>query len=82
MLYRASDLDHLKGPRQRKMDMRFLSWDIGNLCRTGSLKTAASEILTYTLDVLAVREVRCEKGGSQTKDDYIFFMEMGMLIVT
>jgi hypothetical protein len=50
--------------------------------RTGSLKTAASKLGKYKLDLLAVQEVKWDKGGSQPADDYTFSMEMGMLAIT
>jgi hypothetical protein len=49
----------------------------------GSLKTAASKLAKYNLDLVAVQDVRWVKGGSQPAERlYIFFMEMGMLIIT
>jgi endonuclease/exonuclease/phosphatase family metal-dependent hydrolase len=41
------------------------------VCRTGSLKTAASELAKCNSDLVAVQEVRQDNGGSQPADDYI-----------
>jgi hypothetical protein len=37
------------------------------------MKTVASEMVKYHLDLVAVQEVRWDKGGSQPADDYTFF---------
>jgi hypothetical protein len=41
------------------MDMRFGTWK----------ETVASELAKYNLDILAVKEVRWDKGGSQPIND-------------
>jgi endonuclease/exonuclease/phosphatase family metal-dependent hydrolase len=50
------------------MDIRFVS----NLSRSVSLKTVASELAKYNLDLMAVQEVRWDKVGSQPADDWMF----------
>jgi len=44
-----------------------------SLYRTGSLKTVASELAVYNLDLVAVQEVRWAEGSSQQADNYAFF---------
>jgi len=41
------------------------------------LKTAASKLPNYNLDLVAVQEVRWVEGGSQPADDYTFFYGNG-----
>jgi exonuclease III len=55
------------------MDMRFGTWTVRSLYRAGSLKTVASELAKYNLDLVAVQEVRWVKGSSHPAD---FSMEM------
>jgi exonuclease III len=54
-----------------KMNMRFGTWNVKNLYRTGSLKTLARELAKYKLDLLGVQEVRSDKDGSWPADSYI-----------
>jgi hypothetical protein len=39
-----------------------------NLCRVDSLETAASELENFNLELVAVKEVRWVKSGSQPAD--------------
>jgi len=64
------------------MNARFRTRNIRNLYQAGSLRTGASELAKYNLALVAVQEVRWDKCGCQAADDYTFFMEMGMLIMT
>jgi exonuclease III len=64
------------------MDMRFGTWNVRSLYRIGSLKTVASELVKYKLDLVGVQEVRWEKGGTQRAEDCTFFMEKGMGIIS
>jgi hypothetical protein len=58
MLHRASELDgSLERPRQRKMDIAFRNSNIRSCYKTGSLKTAASDLAKYKLDLFAVQGV-------------------------
>jgi exonuclease III len=47
------------------MDMRFGTWNVRSLSRTGSLKPVARELVKYKLDFVGVQEVRWEKGGAE-----------------
>jgi exonuclease III len=53
--------------------MRFGTWNVRNLYRAGSLKTVARELSKYKLDLVGVQEVRWEKEGTESAEDYTFF---------
>jgi len=53
------------------------TWNVRSLCRAGSLKAAARELVRYKLDVVGMLEVRWDKGGSVTAGDYDFFCGKG-----
>jgi len=46
----------LEGPRQRKMDTRFGTWNVRSLCRTGSMKTVA--VLPVIITVIKSMRIR------------------------
>jgi exonuclease III len=62
---------------QRKTDMRFGTWNVRSLYRTGVFKTAARELGKYRLKLVGVQEVRWEKGGTERAQDYTFFYGEG-----
>jgi len=52
---KASDLDYtLVLPKQRKRDMRFVTWNVRSLYRAVSLTAAARELAIYKLDLVGV----------------------------
>jgi hypothetical protein len=51
--------------------MRFVTWDVMHLYRSGLPKAVASELAKHKLDIVAVQEVRWEKGGSQLVGNHI-----------
>jgi exonuclease III len=53
--------------------MRFGTWNVRNLYRSGSLTTAVRELARYKLDLVGVQEVRWDKGGTVRAEDYNFF---------
>jgi exonuclease III len=59
------------------MDMRFSTWNVRSLYRSGSLKTVAREIGKYKLDLVGVQEVRWDKGGTERAEDYTFIYGAG-----
>jgi hypothetical protein len=59
------------------MDIRFGTWNVRSLYRPGSLKTVARELGKYKLDLVGVREVRWDKGGTERAEDYTFFYGVG-----
>jgi exonuclease III len=59
------------------MDMRFGTWNVRSLLRTGALKTVARELGKHRLDLVGVQEVRWEKSGTERAEDYTFFYGQG-----
>jgi exonuclease III len=59
------------------MDMRFGTWNVRSLCRSGSLKTVSGELAKYKLDLVGVQEVRWDRGGTEPAGDYTFFYGNG-----
>jgi exonuclease III len=64
------------------MDMRFGTWNVRSLHRTGSLKTVVREFGKYKLDLLGVQEVRWEMSGTEWQRIIYFSMEKGMVIIS
>jgi hypothetical protein len=62
-----------KRPTQKKMDMRFGTWNARSMYRAGSLMAVAEEISEYKLDLVGVQEVRWA--------NIHFSMEKGMKIM-
>ena len=52
--------------------MKFITWNVRGLYRSGSLTTATRELTRYKLDLLGVQEVRWDKGGTVRAGDYVF----------
>ena len=68
--------DALVRPKQCKRDLRFGTWTVRSLYRSGYLTTAARELARYKLDLVSAPEVRWDKGGTvRTKGLYSFSME-------
>jgi hypothetical protein len=44
-----------KRPKEKKMDMRFGTWNVRSMYRAGSLKEVAEEISKYKLDLVGDR---------------------------
>jgi exonuclease III len=57
--------------------MRFGTWNVRSLYRSGSLMTVAKELARYKLDLVGVQEVRWDKGGTVRAGDYTFFYGKG-----
>jgi hypothetical protein len=58
--------------------MRFGTWNVKKLYRTGLLRTVAEEISKYKLDLVGAQEVRWDKGGTEPAGKYTFFYEKGI----
>jgi hypothetical protein len=54
------------------MDMKFGTWNVRSLYRSGSLKTVPRELGKYKLDLVGV-QVSWNKGGTEQAEDYTFF---------
>jgi exonuclease III len=59
------------------LHMRFGKWNIRSLYKEGLLKTEASKLAKYKLDLVAVQEVTWNKDGSQQADNYTFYYGNG-----
>jgi exonuclease III len=57
--------------------MRFGTWNVRSLYRSGSLKTVLIELSKYRLDLVGVQDVRWDKGGFEPADDCTFFYGNG-----
>jgi hypothetical protein len=57
------------------MDMRFGTWNVRSLYRSGSLKTVVSVFRKNKL--LVGVQVRWDKGGNERAEDYIFLYAEG-----
>jgi hypothetical protein len=71
----ADSLDEL--PKLRKIHIRYGTWNVRSLNRTGSLRTVAEEISKNKLDLVGVQEVRWSGGGTEPGGEYIFFYGKG-----
>jgi exonuclease III len=66
-------MDYLAQPKHQKMDMRFGTWNVRSIYRSGSLKTVARVVRKYKLDLVGVQEVRWDKSGNEWAEDYTFY---------
>jgi hypothetical protein len=57
--------------------MRCGLWIVRSLYTAGSLTTVSKEMLKYKLDLVRVREVRWEGGGTEPAGKYTFFYGKG-----
>jgi exonuclease III len=61
--------------------MKFCTWNVKSLHRSGSLRTAARELARYNLDLVGAQEVWWDKRGTIRAEDYIFSMEEEKTII-
>jgi hypothetical protein len=59
------------------MDIRFETRNVRSICRVGSLKTVASELAKYNLDLVSVQDVRYVECDSQPANAYTFLYRNG-----
>jgi exonuclease III len=59
------------------MDMRFGTWNVRSMFRSGWLTVVAGEISKYKLDLLGVQEVKWGRGGTEPAGQYTFFYGKG-----
>jgi hypothetical protein len=57
--------------------MQFGTWNVRSLYGSGSLTAATRELATYKLELVGVRDVRWEKGGTVRATDCIYFFGKG-----
>jgi hypothetical protein len=70
-------MDSLEQLKQRKLDIRYETWTVSSLYRTGSLTTVARERAKYNLDLMGVQEVIWGRGGIEPAGDYTFVHRNG-----
>jgi hypothetical protein len=51
--------------------MRFGTWNVRSLYRSGSLETVSRESQKYKLALVGLKKVRWDKDGSEPADDYM-----------
>jgi len=54
--------------------MRFGTWNVRILYRSGSLATVVRELARYKLNLVSVQEVRSDNELTVRAGDYIFFL--------
>jgi exonuclease III len=57
--------------------MKFGTWNVRSLYRSGSLVTIVRELARYKLDLVGVQEVGWDKGGTSRAGDCTFFYGKG-----
>jgi hypothetical protein len=69
---------------QLKRDMKFGTWNVRNLYRSGSFTAAARELARYKLDLVGLQEVRWDKGSALGGGGgiLIFYMENETKIIS
>ena len=53
--------------------MRFCTWNVKSLYRSGSHSTVARDLETYKLDLVSVPDIRRDTRGTVRTWDYIFY---------
>ena len=67
--------DSLVRPQQMNKDMRFGTWNVTSLYRTGALTLVARELAKYRLDLVGVQEVRLDGNAISPIGDYMLYYE-------
>lgn len=58
--------------QQKKKDMRFVTWNIRSLNKTGLLESEERELAKCNLDIVGV-QVRLDNGDTELIGNYTFF---------
>jgi hypothetical protein len=66
-----------KRPKQKKIDMRFGTWNVRSMFRAGSHRAVGEEISKYKLDLVGVQQVRWDTGGTERAGEYTFLYGKG-----
>ena len=69
--------DNLERPWQRKMGLRFETWNVRSLYRAGALCLGTSEQDRCRMDLVGVQEVRWEGSGTLESGNYTLFYGEG-----
>jgi hypothetical protein len=62
------------------MGMRLGTWNVRNPYRSEPLKTVARELAVYRLALVGL-QIRWDKGGTQSAEDYIFYGKGDILYI-
>jgi hypothetical protein len=75
-------MDSLAQPKHQEMDMRFGTWNVRSLYRSGSLKTLTRKLAKYKLDLVGVQ--KSEGRGEVLKGQKIILssMEQGLKTIS
>ena len=69
--------DSLARPQQRNKDLRFGTWNVTSLYRTGGVTLVAKELARYRIDFVGVQEVRLDGNGISQIGDYLLYYGEG-----
>jgi hypothetical protein len=69
-------MEPLELPEQRKMNKRCGTWNVRSLHLAGSL-TIARQLAKCKLDLMRVRDIRWDRGGTEQACNYLFFCGNG-----
>ncbi|KAJ4443279.1 hypothetical protein ANN_04947 [Periplaneta americana] len=72
-----NETDSLARPQQRNKVMRFGTWNVTSLYRTGGVTLLAKELARYRIDFVGVREVRLDGNGISQMGDYFLYYGEG-----
>jgi exonuclease III len=61
--------------------MRYGTWNVRSLYRSGSPMTVARELARYKFDLVGVQEVRWDKGDTVRAGDFTFFYGKGNKVI-
>ncbi|KAJ4443166.1 hypothetical protein ANN_04816 [Periplaneta americana] len=69
--------DSLARPQQRNKVLRFGTWNVTSLYRTGGVTLVAKELARYRIDFVGVQEVRLDGNGLSQIGDYLLYYGEG-----
>ncbi|KAJ4447111.1 hypothetical protein ANN_09111 [Periplaneta americana] len=67
--------DSLARPQQRNKVLRFGTWNVTSLYRTGGVTLVAKKLARYRIDFVGVQEVRLDGNGISQIRDYLYYGE-------
>jgi hypothetical protein len=67
----------VNGPKQRKINIRFGTWNVRSMYRAGSLRTVTEDVSRYKLHLVGVQEVRWDGSGTEPAGQYTLFYGKG-----
>ena len=64
-------------PQQMNKDMRFGTWNVTSLYRTGAVTLVARELAKYRLNLVGIQEVRLDGNCISSMGDYMLYCGKG-----